>query len=158
TAAASAVSPIASTSPTALATASPTNRPAATPTRAATATPTERPAETPTAVATPLTPTSVPATPTRSGPSAGVSGPIRVEVGQSGTFIDSSSPSVDVQQRAWSVTAPATVIDQSNAAAIVVKFPDAGCYYISLSVSFKNQPSAFSASQPVAVGANTFCQ
>lgn len=160
TAAALAVSPTASTPTTVAATATPTTRPAATPTRmaTATATPTERPTEIPTPSPTPATPAAIPATPTRIGPAAVVRGPERVEVGQSGTFVDGSSPGTDVQQRAWSVSAPATVIDQSNAAVIVVKFPNAGCYYISLSVSFKNQPSVFSASQPVAVGANTFCQ
>jgi hypothetical protein len=72
--------------------------------------------------------------------------------------VDASSPGADVQQRAWSASAPASVIDQSNAAAIVVKFPDAGCYDVSLAVSFRGQPSAFSTSQTVAVGPNTLCQ
>jgi pimeloyl-ACP methyl ester carboxylesterase/outer membrane biosynthesis protein TonB len=142
------------------ATAIPATRPAATPTPVRpTSTPAEADPETPTPLPS-ATPTPPRATPTRTpaGPVARLSGPDRLEPGQSGTFVDASSPGADVQQRAWSASAPASVIDQSNAAAIVVKFPDAGCYDVSLAVSFRGQPSAFSTSQTVAVGPNTLCQ
>ncbi len=127
----------------------------ATPT--ATSMPTGTPTREPAPSATPApTSTSIPAPttvpPTVSGPAAGISGPASAAPGDAVTFVDTSRPGADTQNRAWSASGGAQIVATSNAAAVQVQFPGAGCYTVSLSVSFRGQPSTYSASLPVAVG------
>ena len=125
---------------------------------APTASPTATAANTPPPTPTPLPPTATAtaAAPTPSGPAAAISGASSAPVvGATLTFIDTSRPAGDVQDRVWRVSAPGVIVDQSNPAAISARFPTAGCYTVSLTVSFKAQPKIFSASVPVAVGSAT---
>ena len=124
--------------------------------------PTTPPSPKPSPTAVPATNTPVPPTatattavPTASGPAAGISGASSAPVGATLTFVDASRPPGDVQNRAWGVSAPGVIVNLSNPAALIAKFPTAGCYTISLKVSIKGQPAPFTASMAVAVGTAT---
>ena len=129
-----------------------------TPTRTATATPTTSPPAAPTAAT--ATPSSAPAaTATPSGPRAVVSSRDGNKASPGGTltFTDASSPAGGVLQESWTVSAGASVVDGTNTAAIVVRFPNAGCYTVSLTVTFRNHPGTMSSSQVVTVGDGLSC-
>jgi len=140
--------------------AAPTLRPAATstPVRAAAtrppATSTPTPTATPTSAPTPL-PT---ATVTPAGPFARIAGgATRTSAGSTLTFADGSQPASELQREVWSVGAGAEIVDRSNPAAIRVSFPSAGCYSVSLTVTFQGRPQPYAASMVVAVG-SVSCQ
>ena len=109
-----------------------------------TATPTETPTPTPTPTATP--------SPTPTGPYALISGPGSGAPGEILTFFDESRPPEDVQQHVWSAGGAATIVDASNPAAVRIKFPAAGCYTVSLTVSMRGRSSTFTASERVTIG------
>ena len=110
--------------------------------------PTPTPTETPTPTATP----TVPPTPTPSGPLAAISGPGSGSPGDTLTFFDASRPPESVQQRVWSAGSVAEIVPNLNPAAAVVKFPESGCYTVSLTISMRGVSSTFTASHRVAIG------
>ena len=156
--------PATKTSTTAAATAQATSTPARTATRAATSTPAPTAVDTPTPAPTAVAPTDTPApeptaTASPSGPRASISSRDGTHASPGGTltFTDASSPTNDVQQESWSVSSGATIVDGTNTAAIVVSFPEKGCYTVSLTVTFRNHPGTMTASQVVTTGEGLSC-
>jgi hypothetical protein len=133
--------------------------PSATPAQASPAaappTATQRPGD-PTATSTaPPEPTSTPvpsptSTATPSGPTAAISGPSSAAVGDTVTFVDTSSPAASVVRVDWTLPG-------GGVAAIVpsvqVKFTSPGCYTVSLKVTFASVVKT--ASHNVSVGGAT---
>ncbi|MGH2633770.1 MAG: hypothetical protein ACRDG3_10210, partial [Tepidiformaceae bacterium] len=117
------------------------------------------PTSAPTAVATNTPPPAPSATATPSGPRALVSSRDGTHTSPGGTltFTDASSPVDDVQQESWSLSPGATMVDGTNTAAVVVNFPTAGCYTVSLTVTFRSRPGTMSSSQVVTVGDGLAC-
>lgn len=85
------------------------------------------------------------------GPVALISGPRAVGAGEEATYLDASSPARDVLGRQWSTSGQ--VVSQLNPAALMVRFPTAGCYTVTLTAIFPG--GSQSASMTVAVGGAT---
>lgn len=134
-------------------------RPTSTPTHTATpaSTPTPTAPSTSTSTSTPV-PTP-PSTATPSGPRALVSSRDGTHTTPGGTltFTDASSPVSDVLQESWGLSPGAVMVDGTNTAAIVVRFPTAGCYTVSLTVGFRGVPGTMTSSQVVTVGDGLAC-
>ncbi|MCZ2108424.1 MAG: alpha/beta fold hydrolase [Dehalococcoidia bacterium] len=143
------VTTTATTTPaTATATATSTPQAAATPVRAAN---TPAPTLTPTPTPTPA-PTNTPtpsATPRPAGPYAAMSGPTRVAVGETATFIDASGPGADTLKSDWATSGE--VVSQTNASVLRVHFSTPGCYTVSITTYFRGGVSR-TASTVVAAG------
>jgi 2-succinyl-6-hydroxy-2,4-cyclohexadiene-1-carboxylate synthase len=120
--------------------------PASAPADTPVATPATTPSPAPTADATPA--------PTAQGPYAAVGGPVTAAVNEVVTFVSMSVPGADVLRWSWSTSG--VVAPQPNIAVLRVRFPNAGCQTVGLTVVFKGGAQK-SATMTVAVG-GAICQ